>query len=236
MQQQEEALAELKSATLRRLFHAIEQHGPLGAPDLRRDLPINGDGDVWKARPDGMTKELRALQTAGLIQQVGTREGRGPATKIYAVTPEGEIKKAAQKFKRELPKLLKLRGRDMSGTAAQIADYRRQEKEAGLSARALFIEKRRRVLELGRIFRDLEPMVYWSEAAVPHDELEQVYDELVKVVAAGTRLEAAVDSMRGDKQLREKIKALRAKADSSEFPGEAGAFRAKARELESGLR
>ena len=78
-------------------------------------------------------------------------------------------------------------------------------------------------------------MVYWSERAVPPDELEMVYDEMVKVVAQGLRLEAAVDSMRGDKQLREKIKALRAKADSTEFPGEAEVFRAKARELEQGL-
>jgi hypothetical protein len=231
MNQQEEVIDSL-SAPLRRLYQAIEQHGPLGAPELRVDLPLNGDGD-WKGRPDGMTKEIRTLQAKGLVRQKGTRKGRGPATRIYEATPSDEIVREADKFKR---KQSPTRKRDMSGTTARIADYRRMEKEAGLTARAHWIEKRRRVLELGKVFRDLEPMVYWSEKAVPPDELEQVYDELVRVVAHGIRLEAIVDSMRGDKQLREKIKALRAKADSTEFPGEGDVFRAKALELEAKLR
>ena len=232
---QREELVEGLTPPLRRLFRVFEQHGPLGAPGLRVDLPLNGDG-TWKARADGMTTEIRKLLKEGLIYQTGTDGSRGgPPARVYDVTPEDRIEAEAAKFKRELPKLLKLRGRDMSGMAARVAAYREEEKKAGLSARAHWIEKRRRVLELGRIFRDLEPMVYWSEKAVPPDELEMVYDELVKVVAAGIQLEAAVDAMRGDKQLRDKIKALRAKADSTEFPGEAAVFRAKALELESGL-
>ena len=232
MQQREKALAGL-TPSLRKMFAVIEEHGPLGAPDMRRDLPLNNGHGTWKGRADGMTAELRRLQASGLVQQTGTRPSPGgPRTRVYAATPEDQIAKAAQKFARKQPKVRK---RDMSGMTARIADYRRMEKEEGLSARAHWIEKRRRVLELGKIFRDLEPMVYWSEKAVPADELELVYDELVKVVAAGLKLESAVDSLRGDKQLREKIKALRAKADSTEFPGEAEVFRAKALELESGL-
>lgn len=232
MQQREKALAGLTPG-LRRLFAVVEEHGPLGAPDLHQDLPLSNGHGSWKGRNDGMTTEFRRLQAAGVIRQKGTRPSPGgPPTRVYEITPEGEVEQAAERFKRKQPKVRK---RDMSGAAARIAEYRRMEKEEGLSARAHFIEKRRRVLELGRIFRDLEPMVYWSERAVPPDELEMVYDEMVKVVAQGLRLEAAVDSMRGDKQLREKIKALRAKADSTEFPGEAEVFRAKARELEQGL-
>ena len=233
---QREQLVEGLTPPLRKMYRAIEQHGPIGAPGLRVDLPLNNGDGMWKGRGDGMTAEIRKLRAEGLIRQVGTDGSRGgPRTRIYAVTPDDQIEAEAANFKRDLPKMLKLRGRDMSGLAARIADYRQQEKKEGMSARAHWIEKRRRVLELGRIFRDLEPMVYWSEKAVPPDELELVYDELVKVVAWGMKLEAAVDSLRGDKQLREKIKALRAKADGTEFPGEAEVFRAKALELEAGL-
>lgn len=238
MNQQEQALASL-TPTLRRLYRAIEEHGPIGAPGLRVDLPLqNGDGP-WKGRSDGMTKELNTLQAKGLIRQVDTDSSKsGIPARIYGITPPDEIDKQAEKFKRQRPSLRK---RDMSGLSARIADYKRMEKEierekGPLSARAHWIRKRVKVLELGKLFRDLEPMIYWSEKAVPADELEMVYDELVKVVAAGMRLEAAVDSLRGDKQLREKIKALRAKADSTEFPGEAEVFRAKARELEARTR
>ena len=231
MDQQKLKLSELTPA-LRKLFAVIEQHGPLGAPDLHADLPLNGNGG-WKGRNDGMTTEFRRLQTTGLIRQKGTRPSPGgPATRVYEVTPVDQIKQAAEAFKRTRPSTRK---RDMTGTAARIAEYRRREREEGPTARKHWIEKRRRILELGQTIRDLEPMAYWSEKSVPADELEEVYDELVKVVAWGARMEAAVDSQRGDRQLREKIKALRAKADSTEFKGEADLFRMKARELERKL-
>jgi hypothetical protein len=69
MQQRQELVAGLKPP-LRRLFHAIEQYGPLGAPDLRVDRTLNGNDGDWKGRSDGLTFELRALQA---------REGRSTA-------------------------------------------------------------------------------------------------------------------------------------------------------------
>jgi hypothetical protein len=215
---------------LRRLFWAFEQHGPLGAPDLHEDLPLEG-GEDWKGRTDGMTTEIHKLQAKGLIRQVGTRPGRGPATRIFAVTPEEEIEDEAEKFRRRQPR----RKRDMSGQTTRIAEYRQMEKEAGTSSRRHWIETRRHVVQLAYHARRIEPMVYWSKKSVPDDELELVYDEALATLTAFQRLVAAIDTQRGDKQLREKIAALRAKADSVKAlgnPAEAESFYAKADELE----
>ena len=229
--QQEKLVAGLSPA-LRRLFRAIEQHGPLGAPDLHRDLPLNGDGE-WTGRRDGI-KEIERLQEKGLVRQTGTKPGRGPAARQYAVVPEEEIEKAAKKYASTKPKVRK---RDTTGAARDIAEYRRIEKTAGPSARRYWIEKRRRIVELGVVARQVtnDGMAYWSKDSVPDDELERVYDQALLTLASLKLLVSQVDTQRGDRQLREKIKALLAKADSSEFPGEADSFRAKARELESGL-
>ena len=228
--QREEALAGLRP-TMRRLFRAFQERGPMKQRDLREDIALS-NGEIWKGRNDGMTKELGRLQELGLIRQIGTDDSMpGPPARVYAITPEDEIERAAIKFKSQRPK----RKRDMSGAAARIADYRRMETEAGTSSRASWIEARRRVVELSMHARRLEPMAYWSKKSVPDDELELVYDEAVATLAAFQRLVAAVDTQRGDKQLREKIKALYAKADGTEYPGEADVFRIKARELEAKL-
>jgi hypothetical protein len=215
---------------LRRMFRAFEQHGPLVLSDLREDLPLEGDDD-WKRRDDGMTTEVNKLQAKGLIHQAGTRRGRGPAARVFAVTPEDEIEQAAEKFRRKQPR----RKRDMSGQTARIAEYRLMEKEAGTSSRRHWIETRRQVVQLAYNARRIEPMVYWSKKSVPDDELELVYDEALATLTAFQRLVAAIDTQRGDKQLRDKIAALRAKADSVKElgnPAEAESFYAKADELE----
>jgi hypothetical protein len=214
----------------RRLFRVFEQHGPLGAPALHKDLPLEG-GEGWKGRIDCPTTEINHLQAKGLIRQVGTQRGRGPATRIFDVTPEDEIEHAAEKFKRQRPR----RKRDMTGQAARIAEYRQMEKEAGTSSRSHWIETRRRVVELAYQARRIEPMVYWSKQSVPDNELEEVYDEALATLTAFQRLVAAIDTQRGNKQLREKIAALRAKADSVKElgnPAEAESFYTKADELE----
>jgi hypothetical protein len=229
---QKELIRDL-SPLVRKLYRVIEQHGPLGAPALRVDLPLDGEPESWKGRPDGVTKELRALQATGLIYQSGT-EGRWE-TRIYSITPEDQIEKMATKFKRKQPKLRK---RDMSGSATQIADYRRQEKEAGITARRDVIEERRRIVELGVCARRLLPMVYWSEKNFPHDEKELVYDQALLTLTSLQKLVASLDATRANKQLREKIRALRAKADSVlelGNPEEAKLFREKASELETEL-
>lgn len=217
--------------TVRRLFHVLEERGPMMVRDLRVDIPLS-NGEVWKARVDGLTTELRKLQERGVIREIGTDDSKpGKPASVYDVTPKGEVEREALKFRNKRPK----RKRDMSGAAARIADYRRMEKEAGTSSRAQWIEARRRVVELSMHARRLEPMAYWSKKSVPDEELELVYDEAVATLAAFQRLVAAVDTQRGDKQLREKIKALYAKADGTEYPGEADVFRTKARELERKL-
>jgi hypothetical protein len=227
MQQRETLVADLKPP-LRRLFRAIEQRGPLGAPDLRVDLPLNGTDGVWKGRTDGLTFELRALRAKGLIRQISRRSSRA---RIYEVTPEGEIDNEAEKFKRNQPPK---RQRDMTGATARIADLRRQEKEAGpATSRAHAIEARRRTVELYMALRRLWPILHWSEKAMPEDELEYVYDYLVAIEDWAHREIAVADARRGNRQLREKVAALRAKAHSTEFPGEAEVFRAKALELEA---
>lgn len=227
---QDELIAGL-GPTVRRLFRAFEERGPMKVRDLRADIVLR-DGEIWKGRIDGLTTELGKLQERGLIRQIGTDDSMpGPPARVYDVTPEDEIERAALKFRNQRPQ----RKRDMSGTAARIADYRCMEKEAGTSSRARWIEARRRVVELSMYARRLEPMAYWSKKSVPDDELELVYDEAVSTLAAFQRLVAAVDTQRGDKQLREKIKALYAKADGTEYPGEAEVFRHKARELEAKL-
>jgi hypothetical protein len=230
--QREQLVADL-GPPIRRLFRAIEQYGPMGAPALRVDLPLDGEPEGWKGRPDGMTKEIRTLQSAGLIYEA-RREGRY-RTRIYSVTPEENIEKEAAKFKRKLPKL---RQRDMSGLPAQIADYRLQEKEAGITARRDVIESRRRIAELGVLARRLVPMAYWSEKNFPDDEKELVYEQAVLTLNRLQTLVASLDANRTNKQLRERIRALRAKADSVlelGNPEEADLFRGKALELEDRL-
>jgi hypothetical protein len=221
------------------MYRVIERYGPVGAPDLRQDLAL-GNGDDWKGRADGMTRELRQLQVGGLIRQVGTRpSGGGPATRLYEVTPEDGIEKAVKNFKRKNPG----RKRDMSGGTARVAEYRRMEtnleKEKGpYSARGQVIEARRRVVELSGVLRRIEPLLYWSEKNFPDNEKEVVYDELVALAGWVRQMEAAVDGERGDRQLREKIRALRAKADSTLTLGndhEAETYYEKARELEDRL-
>jgi hypothetical protein len=128
--------------------------------------------------------------------------------------------------------------REQRDFATQIAAAKRMEKEAGLSSRAFWIKERVKVLELGMHALRIRPMVYWSKESVPDAELEEVYDRAVAALDALRRLVAAVDTQRGDKQLRDKIKALRAKADSTLVlgnPEEADSFYAKAAELEDRL-
>jgi hypothetical protein len=129
-------------------------------------------------------------------------------------------------------------GREQRDVATQIANAKRMEKEAGLSARAFWIKERTKVMELGMHALRISPMVFWSKDAVPDSELEDVYDRSVAALDALTRLVAAIDTQRGDKQLRDKIKALRNKADSTLALGngeEADSFYRKAAELEDRL-
>lgn len=127
---------------------------------------------------------------------------------------------------------------ELSGLATQISGYRRMEKEAGTSSRSRWIQERRKVLELALHARRIQPMIYWSKDSVPDNELEEVYDGAVSALDALTRLVAGIDTQRGDKQLRDKIKALRDKADSVLAlgnPEEADSFYTKAAELEDRL-
>jgi hypothetical protein len=121
---------------------------------------------------------------------------------------------------------------------SQIANYRRMEKEAGFTSRAHFIQERQKIVELAYHARRIRPMVYWSKDSAPDDEMERIYDEALGAFDALRLLIGAVDTQRGDKQLRDKIKALRAKADSTRQLGnaeEADAFYRKAAELEDRL-
>jgi hypothetical protein len=128
--------------------------------------------------------------------------------------------------------------REQRDFATQIAASKRMEREAGLSSRAFFIKERTKILELGMHALRIRPMVYWSKESVPDSELEDVYDRAVATLDALRRLVAAIDTQRGGKQLRDKIKALRAKADSTLELGnaeEADSFYRKAAELEDRL-
>lgn len=129
-------------------------------------------------------------------------------------------------------------GREVNDLATRIAAAKRMEKEAGTTSRAHWIKERTKVMELGMHVLRIAPMVYWSKDAVPDSELEDVYDRAVATLDALQRLVASVDTQRGDKRLRDKIKALRNKADSTLALGnadEADSFYRKAAELEDGL-
>lgn len=227
MQQKEELVTGLTPPS-RRLYRAIEAHGPLGAPDLRVDLPLP-DGDIWKGRPDGLTKELRGLQSRGLIRQCDERHNGGPPTRIYEVTPEGEIDKAVQKYKRQRP----ARKRDMTGHAAQIADFKQQEKEAGTSSRAHFLEDKRKIVELSARLRRIEPRLFWSKKSIHDDELELIWETLMVHLGWVQKIVASADGQRGNREWREKIEQMRKAEGRTEM--EAETFRRKADELERKL-
>lgn len=225
---QDEALKRL-TPLQRRLYAAFQTRGSLKHQDLQSDIEL-ADGRTWQGRPDTY-KEIEALRRSGLLYISDTVKRAGPAIRIYTITPADKIDAEARKFKQERrpPK----RSMDRGGEARRIAEYRRQEKEAGTSARAMWIERRRRVVELTQNLRRIEPMAYWR--SVDDEELEMVYEEVADLLVWARQLVSAVDTQRGDRQLRDKIAALRAKADSTEYPGEADSFRAKAHELEAAL-
>jgi hypothetical protein len=113
----------------------------------------------------------------------------------------------------------------------RVREYRKQEKVAGLSARSIAIEHRRRIIELSLTIRRVEPIVFWK--SVKDDELEMVFEEVVDLHVWVERLLSSLDSQRGDKKLREKIANLRDTRGRTEI--EAEIYRRKAEEEEKKL-
>lgn len=215
---------------LRRLFRTLAEHGPLTPPDLFRSYDLAGGGR-WKGRQNGARRELKVLARMGLIRDVGKR---GTATS-YEVTPADQVEAQMRKAKgRPRGQRVPVNGASRNGTmseAERIAEYRREEKALGPVARATWLEKRRRFVELTREAKRVERMAFWK--AVRDDELEQVYDEVVSLRASLEHLEAAVDMQRANASLREKIANLR--NPNGRTLEEAEAFRRKADQLEEGL-
>jgi hypothetical protein len=217
------AIAGLRPS-LRRAYRTIAQHGPLTPVDLQNPYPLEGGGE-WRGRTDGARRELRTLMTKGLIRPAGKR---GTATR-YAVTPPDEVETEARRHKRTpMPQ----RNHENGAVHARlIREYRRMEKAAGLSARAHWIQKRRRIVELTRELKQVQPLVFWK--SVPNDELEDVWEQIVDLIAWANTLERSIDLTRLETRGRERIVQLRNTEGRS--PEEAALFRRKADELEAKL-
>lgn len=215
--QYEAALARLTPVE-RRLYRVLREHGPLTSPDLQKP-----QGEHWGGRANGARPELDRLLRRGLIQPVGKR---GQATR-YGVTPLENVEEQLRKNKRRRPRRPSRNGGEAEHRH-RINEYQRMEKDLGPSARAHWLEERRKVVELSMRVRRLVPVAFWD--AVRDDELEAVWEEIVDLRDAVTRLEQAMDWQRGDTAFRAKIAAMRNTEGRS--LEEAELFRRKADELE----
>lgn len=228
------AIADLRPI-LNKLYRAIEQYGPISAPELRKPLALE-EGDRWPGRKNGTnagTENYRALMGVGLIKIDAKRGYAGAKATTYVATDINDVEHEARRYRRSLGKNqgTKKRDTDVSKYNQRIAAYREEEKRLGTSARAHWIQKRRRVIELAQELRRIEPMIYWK--AVPDNELEQVWDEITSLINWGEQVESSIDLKRADKELREKIATLRNTQGRGEL--EAAAFHRKADKLEAEL-
>ena len=197
-----------------RVLDALEKAGGKGVTENAFLGPDTADGGVpiqkFTARVNELRNsghDIRTRRTrAGTVYYLangGKRSGNGDTTTTY--TP-AEMNR-------------------------RIREYRKLEKEAGLSARAIAIEHRRKIIELAQRLRRVEPVVFWK--SVSDDDLEMVFEEVYDLHEWVERVLASLDAQRGDKRLREKIAHLRDTRGRT-LP-EAQNARRKADELEARL-
>jgi DNA-binding PadR family transcriptional regulator len=229
MNEQEKALAALPP-TARKVFSLIERYGPLSAPDLRVDGRVARDHpDEWKGGHGGLTDSLRPLLATGLIRKTGKRT-RSRA-RIYEATAADQVAAQAMRHRRYHKPPRKSSGSTRSSINAEIAQAKRDEKEAGTTARAHVIGARKAVLELTLRLMQMKPMVYWK--CTRDDEIANVYEAAVRLEDWAKQVQAACDWDRTSAEMRERIRMLR--NTNGRGLEEAEMFRRKADELEEEL-
>jgi hypothetical protein len=217
------------------MYAVLEENGPQVTKFFQVNRPLK-DGRWWRwSRADYPTKPRLELEREGLIRPQRKQHG---AARVYEITPPAQVAAQKKRYASQRVKASKQLGRPVEGLSARIAEYRRIERQINkdkgpLTSRGMWIQERRRVVELCQRLRRIstEGMVFWK--AVPSDELAWVYEEVLTLRTWADDVLNSCDLMRGDEETRALIIKLR--NTNGRPPAEIVLFNAKADELERGL-
>jgi hypothetical protein len=226
MDQQKQALGRVSQQA--QLMYALLEEGPQVTRYFQQDRTL-ADGREWKwSRADYPTRPRTELEEQGLIRS----KRKTGAARVYEVTPVQNIERQREIYRNRQVRTRQL-GRAVTGLSARIAKYRKEEKELGLTARAQWIERRRRIVEISqhlKVVRD-KGMIFWEQ--VPRPEVAWVYEEVLSMRELANDLLNDCDALNGDTETRALIAQLR--NPNGRTPQELLAYNAKADELEAKL-
>jgi hypothetical protein len=183
-----DALINDLSANERAILDEAKRHGTATVAMLR---PVTTSPTTGKPLAYGLTRELRKLQSLGLLRRAGREH---PAR--YAVVPLSQVDEAAKVY--AISRKKKTRRR--ASTRTRLSELRRYEH----GDYSEFYRVHRRVIELSDyISHHITRMAYW--AAAPKDDLARTAQDLAELLEAVEEAVACLKHRADDDDLRATI-------------------------------